>query len=116
MSELAEDVANRGLPTDEESVVMSTTETDHGLNENVISKIYDENTELWNRINENTRKIEKLEWENSQLGAELDDEMELRTILSKDNEKLKRRVKNRENITYITNIALLLIFAVTSFW
>ena len=116
MSELAEEVANRGLPTDEESVVMSTTDTANELNEDIISKIYAENTELWNKVNEGTRKMERLEWENAQLGSELEDEEELRTVLVKDNNELKRRIKNAHRITYIPNISMFLIFVFTAFW
>lgn len=118
MSDLAEEVAERGLPTDEESVKSSDNENinENSVDESVISKIYSENTKLWAKVTDKTRNIERLEWENAQLSSELEDEMELRTKLVKDNNELVRRIQHCNRVNYICNIGFILLFIFTSFW
>jgi predicted RNase H-like nuclease (RuvC/YqgF family) len=111
MSDIAEEVAERGLPTSSDADSSDSVES--STNPDMITRLYNDNNDLWKRVNEYSREIQRLEWENSQLVCELDEETSLRRSLSSDKNNLVVKMSVMKTKTFLILVSCYVVTIVS---
>jgi predicted RNase H-like nuclease (RuvC/YqgF family) len=83
-----------------EQVLKSSSESEDSDDSPMTIKLYEDNTKLWERINECTREIDRLENENNELNIELNEEINTRTELEKKTRNFEKVIENTNRNIY----------------
>lgn len=111
MSDIAEEVAERGLPSSSDAD--SSESVASATNHDMMSRLYTDNNNLWKKVNEYSREIQRLEWENSQLVCELDEETTLRRNLSNEKNSMLMKMSSMKTKSFFILSSCYLVMAVS---